>query len=143
MFENTKKLDQPAKLLVIDQTFTAPNQQVPASLIEFKDRQAGYFGSRYHFIIQRDGLVEFGRPQDKQSPLSRVANAEALCVVLVGGKSPDGNPSRNFTEAQENALEGLVDLLRMKAPDLKVCLLEDLVSRKNRHMLFNVDRYNP
>lgn len=73
-------------------------------------RRRGFLGIGYHYVIRRDGKVEFGRPTNKPGAHVRGHNAHSIAICLVGGLDPKGKAEDNFTEAQ---YESLYDLLNM------------------------------
>lgn len=141
MFQSIINRDT-TRYLILDQTYTNPNVLVPVSKIDFNDKRAGYFGCRFHYVIHRNGNLESGRPLEKQSPVSQVYNNSAICVALVGGRSHRGFPTDNFTPQQKETLADLVNVIRADHPDLEVLLKDDVISRKDRTMRFNVEPYN-
>lgn len=141
MFDQVKERES-TEYLVVDHTRTPPTKTITVERIDFLDKQSGYFGIRYHFVISRDGTISVGRPLNKQSPITRVACASSVCVVLVGGLSHRANPTNNFTAAQRDALHTLTQMLREDNEALRVVLLDDLINRASRQMIFDVTHYN-
>lgn len=131
------------RYIVVDFTNTTTVTSIPVTKIDFLDRQAGYFGCRYHYVIQRDGTIQSGRPLEKQSPLSRVANDSSICVALVGGLSQRGHPTDNTTPAQKEALLNLCREVRKDHPRVKAVLLSDMIRRRQPAVKFNMEPYNP
>lgn len=119
MFQFNKKREQ-TLYLVVDHTGTTPNVEHDADSIHNKDRERGFFGSRYHFVITRSGELQTGRPLDLISPLTDVIDREAVMVVLVGGKNIEGEAEDNFTDAQRETLANLVASLKDTYPTLEV-----------------------
>jgi N-acetylmuramoyl-L-alanine amidase len=83
---------------------------VDAATIDRWHREKGWMGIGYHKVILRDGTIEDGRPLNKQGAHVRSLNKQSVGIVLAGGmnKSKTG-PEINYTDAQYEALRGLLD----------------------------------
>lgn len=57
-----------------------------------------------HFVIHRDGSVVDGRPLEYPANVLHHINKDSIFIKLVGARG-------NFTEAQEDAVEELIDSL--------------------------------
>lgn len=63
----------------------------------------------YHFLIQRDGIIDEGRPIEQTGAHTRGHNWDSIGIAIVGGMSKDmTEPKDTRTEEQK---EALVDLL--------------------------------
>jgi len=63
----------------------------------------------YHFLIQRDGTIDEGRPIEQTGAHTRGHNWDSIGIAYVGGMSKDmTEPKDTRTEEQKDAL---VDLL--------------------------------
>lgn len=73
--------------------------------LDLRDRDAGYSQIGYHFVIERDGKVEKGRPLHLPSMHDPVGDSKrCVAVCLVGGADDNGEPEDNFTPQQKLAL---------------------------------------
>lgn len=84
-------------------------------------RGNGWRDIGYHYVIRRDGTLEFGR--DESVPGAHVAghNAHSIGICLVGGK--DG---ADYTEAQWLCLASLVRDISGRYPGARVIGHRDL-----------------
>ena len=85
-------------------------------------RQRGFADVGYHFVILENGLVEKGRPLKRTGAHVRGFNTDSVGVCLIG--------IEDFTEEQEGALRGLLDMLLKKYPNAEVCGHCDLDPKK-------------
>lgn len=76
----------------------------------------------YHFVIHRDGEIGEGRDEWRQGAHVRGHNDDSLGICLVGGhgSSANDNPREHFTEAQMEALSGLILQLQRRYPGISV-----------------------
>lgn len=76
----------------------------------------------YHFVIKRDGTIEYGRPVWAIGAGVAGYNAASLHICLVGGVDNDGKPEDNFRPIQKAALAFLLShLKRLVAKKATVC----------------------
>ena len=76
----------------------------------------------YHYVIQRDGTIDKGRPEERQGAHVRGHNRNSIGISYIGGvesKQVDGKwiPKDTRTEDQVCALEYLIEALMNKYPD--------------------------
>lgn len=101
----------PVKTLTVHCTLTPAGNQVDVEIIRRWNREAGYLGIIYHWIICRDGLVFPGRDEDVPAPKGGTGD---IAVCLVGGY--DGLGKANYTPEQWKALELYLGVLLKKYP---------------------------
>lgn len=105
---------------------TKPSQDIGAAEIDRWHRARGWLGIGYHFVIRRDGTVEKGRDLYQAGAHAQGYNDRSVGICLVGGihetkmQGRWPKPEANFTEAQWEALDTLVDQMLEKFPDAKV-----------------------
>lgn len=63
----------------------------------------GWSDIGYHYVIRRNGIVEYGRPVEKAGAHARGNNKSSIGICLVGGKG-----GFNFTLPQLRSLDRLV-----------------------------------
>lgn len=88
-------------------TGTAPGnlgRRTPLAVIEGWHRQRGFNGIGYHYLVDIDGVVWKGRPEDQAGAHVAGHNANSIGICLVGGAERDGR----FTPKQWESLAGLV-----------------------------------
>ena len=89
-------------------------------------RGNGWSRVGYHYVIRRDGSLEYGVDEMEAGIHARGHNADSIAICLVGGK-----PDANFTRQQWKTLENIVDYLVKKYPKAAVMGHRDLDSGKN------------
>jgi N-acetylmuramoyl-L-alanine amidase len=89
--------------------------------------QRGFADIGYHFVIRRDGTLEFGRPTTESGAHAVGYNLHSLGICLVGGlKKGTTKAENNFTPAQFERLWSLLGELGQKYPDAEVLGHRDL-----------------
>jgi N-acetyl-anhydromuramyl-L-alanine amidase AmpD len=115
-----KKL-QEVRYIVIHCADTPPDMDIGAEEIRMWHLKRGWLDIGYHWVIRRDGTIEDGRPSDRPGAHARGYNHISFGICLVGGKGGD-----NFTDAQWDALAGLVIGLKVGHPEREVLGHRDL-----------------
>ena len=108
--------------IIIHCAATSPSMDIGAMEIERWHRQRGFQCIGYHFVIRRDGTLEYGREVDEVGAHVTGNNSDSIGICLVGGvkESDKKTPEKNFTQAQYDTLMMLVDDLKTSYPDAKV-----------------------
>ena len=106
--------------IVIHCSATPPMRDIGRVEIDQWHKARGWAGIGYHFIIRRDGTLEYGREVTKVGAHAKGHNARSIAVCLVGGVDADGKPEANFTDKQWVALERIVAALRLVWPAAEV-----------------------
>lgn len=70
----------------------------------------------YHYVIRRNGLLEYGRPLDVIGAHVAGHNSGSIGVCLVGGIDNDGDAEANFTKEQWKALVSFVKTFKSDYP---------------------------
>ena len=107
--------------VIIHCSFTKVSQDIGEE--EIKDwhvNDNGWSDIGYHFIIRRNGKVEYGRDWTLAGAHTRGHNANSLGVCVVGGMSEEGRPEANYTSEQWVTLRNLVEFLTLMFPDATV-----------------------
>lgn len=74
----------------------------------------------YHFVIRRDGTLEFGRPLERAGSHVKNYNTTSIGICMVGGIDAQGKAENNFTEAQFERLRLLLSNLTAQFPAAEV-----------------------
>lgn len=127
------------QFIVIHCSATKPSQNLTAEDIRqmhTKPKSEGGKGWRdigYHFVIQRDGTLESGRPMNKVGAhaygFNKVPDAwrpMSWGVCMIGGVDESGKPEDNFTSEQFQALNNLLPGLMVQAPKAAILGHRDL-----------------
>jgi N-acetylmuramoyl-L-alanine amidase len=107
-------------LIVVHCSATKTNQEVDMAVIDKWHRQRGWRKIGYHFVINRDGVVEEGRAKGEVGAHVKGKNKNSLGICLIGGIDEKGNAESNYTKEQWKALEQLVDYLLDEFGDIEV-----------------------
>jgi len=114
--------------LVVHCAATRPSMDIGVAEIRRWHKRRGFFDVGYHYVIRRDGTVEPGRPPDRPGAHARGFNRRSISVCLVGGVKENNVKvaEDNFTEAQKDALYGVLAALRSEYPKSEVLGHRDL-----------------
>ncbi|MCP4208901.1 MAG: hypothetical protein GY767_17880 [Shimia sp.] len=90
--------------------------------IDPKPNGRGWSDIGYHYLIDRDGTVETGRPLDRDGAHAAGHNKGTIGISLFGGKSSSASDqfADNYTRAQDKALRKLIVGLQKQHPISKI-----------------------
>lgn len=91
-----------------------------------KDPPLNWSMCGYHFIIRRDGTLEYGRPLTRQGVHAKGHNRNSWAICMVGGLDDNGKAEDNFTPEQYATLRTVVMMLKAIRPDAEVLGHRDL-----------------
>ena len=74
------------------------------------------YGCGYHYVVQIDGTVERGRPEDLKGAHVKDHNLHSIGVCYIGGKR-DGVYADTRTEAQKQSMLALLKDLKRRFPN--------------------------
>jgi hypothetical protein len=73
--------------------------------LHLQDLARGFSEIGYHYVVERDGNIGFGRTLDQASIHDDFKLAtKAISVIMVGGAGEAGQPLLNFTDEQWDSL---------------------------------------
>jgi N-acetyl-anhydromuramyl-L-alanine amidase AmpD len=105
--------------IIIHCSATTPSMKIDAEWIrKVHVEQNGWKDIGYHFVITRDGLMDFGREVAVIGAHCKGHNANSIGICLVGGINQKGKPEDNFTPAQFVALKQLIAILKEQFPGI-------------------------
>jgi N-acetylmuramoyl-L-alanine amidase len=106
--------------IIVHCTATPEGRDVSVSTIRSWHVAKGWSDIGYHYVVQRDGAIEAGRPEAKIGAHVEGHNTGTLGIVYVGGVATDGKtPKDTRTDAQKWALKDLCLSLASKYPAIK------------------------
>lgn len=109
------------KLIVIHCTATANGKHVSVETVRGWHLARGFRDIGYHYLIDVDGSVSVGRPEEQVGAHAEGQNAHSIGVCLVGGV---GGPSKTdpgrYTPAQWDCLRIAVQDLQSRYPGARV-----------------------
>lgn len=129
--------------IVVHCSATKADQDVGVREIDRWHRQRGFLRVGYHFVIRRDGTVEFGRGQDEIGAHVEGHNRTSVGVCLVGGVNANdiSKAENNFTEAQFASLREVLTNLRRDYPSATIVGHRDMPGVKKACPSFDVKEW--
>ncbi len=118
-------------LIVIHCSATRADRSLTPDDLDLQHRRRGFNGTGYHYYIRKDGTVHLTRPIDRIGAHARRWNAHSIGICYEGGLDCLGRPADTRTPAQCSSLWQLVNRLREKFPDSRVCGHRDLSPDRN------------
>ena len=118
--------------IVIHCSATPPTLDIGRVEIDQWHKARGWAGIGYHFIVRRDGTLEYGREVTKVGAHARGYNKRSIGICLIGGVRCEGEklvPEASFNAMQWSTLKGLVVALKLVWPKARV-IGHNEVSRK-------------
>jgi N-acetylmuramoyl-L-alanine amidase len=116
--------------IIIHCAYSDPSMDIGVAEIDTWHRQRGFKSIGYHYVINRKGGVETGRPENEIGAHTIGHNFDSIGICLAGGKRADEpKPDSNFTLGQLNALKLVVDSLLLKYPGARVFGHRDFAPR--------------
>ena len=110
------------KALIVHASASPDGRDDRAEDIHRWHHERGWDGIGYHYVIDRDGTIEFGRPWYWMGAHVRGNNANTLGICLIG--------TEEFTEAQHDSLQAIIQRERDNHPDAIVRGHNDYDKRK-------------
>ncbi len=106
--------------IIIHCSATKPSMNIGADWIrELHVKQNKWRDIGYHYVIQRNGAVEDGRPVEQIGAHCQGHNSGTIAICLVGGISSSGKPENNFTPEQFESVQLLINALVEQFPKIK------------------------
>lgn len=112
--------------IVIHCSATKEGVDFRADDIDRWHKERGFSGIGYHYVIDLDGKIEKGRPENQvgaHAVTSGVSgksyNYHSIGICYVGGCDKNGNPKDTRTPAQKKAMVKLVHELIDRFPNVK------------------------
>lgn len=109
MVINMRKINE----IIVHCTATAEGKNFKAADIDRWHKAKGWNGIGYHHVVDLDGTLEPGRPENEVGAHCLKHNANSIGVVYVGGLASDGKtPKDTRTPKQKAALVKLLTELK-------------------------------
>lgn len=117
MVINMRKINE----IIVHCTATAEGKNFKAADIDRWHKAKGWNGIGYHHVVDLDGTVEPGRPENEVGAHCLKHNANSIGVVYVGGLASDGKtPKDTRTSKQKAALVKLLTELKNRYPNATI-----------------------
>lgn len=106
--------------IIVHCTATPAGLHVSADDVDRWHKARGFKGIGYHYLVGTDGLIEFGRPENRIGAHCLGHNAHSIGVAYAGGLDADGRPADTRTTLQKAALCRLLTELRRRYPGARI-----------------------
>ena len=117
MVINMRKINE----IIVHCTATADGKNFKAADIDRWHKAKGWNGIGYHHVVDLDGTVEPGRPENEAGAHCLKHNTNSIGVVYVGGLASDGKtPKDTRTQKQKAALVKLLTELKHRYPNATI-----------------------
>ena len=103
-------------LIVVHCSATPEGRDFHASDIDCWHRARGWKMIGYHYVVNLDGSVETGRPEQMVGAHCKGHNEHSLGVCYIGGLDAQGRPADTRTPEQKTALRRLLERLHAAYP---------------------------
>lgn len=117
-------------LIVIHCSAVRPGQQSSAKDIDGWHKKKGWKGIGYHFVVRRDGTIEYGRPLEEVGAHVVNHNKHSIGICYEGGYDSMGNAADTRTPEQVRTLRQLVEKLHAQFPKALILGHHDLTPTK-------------
>lgn len=120
-------------LIVVHCSATHPSMDIGVKEIrKWHVEENNWSDIGYHYVIRRNGIIETGRPEEKQGAHVYGFNKTSLGICLVGGTNANDKEKAdfNFTKEQLFWLDQLLISLGRRYPKAQLCGHRDLDSKK-------------
>ena len=105
--------------IIIHCSATKPSMDIGADWIrKIHVQQNKWLDIGYHYVIRRNGAVEDGRPLNEVGAHCQGHNTGTIGICMVGGISETGRPENNFTAAQFESVQLLINTLVDEFPEI-------------------------
>lgn len=115
-----RKVKRPINKIIIHCTATGEGKDVSVEEIRRWHKARGWSDIGYHLIVQRNGIVEAGRPMSMIGAHVKGQNTGSIGIVYVGGLDDEGEPKDTRTEAQDISLVFLLKHLKHLYPNATI-----------------------
>lgn len=109
--------------IVVHHSATPMDARVDAAVIDGWHRERGWSGIGYHLVIQRNGMIEHGRPIDQVGAHAKGHNVGSVGICLIGN-----GVEYAFTAWQYEALRHALHTLLGLFPGCEICGHRDLAA---------------
>jgi len=91
-----------------------------AEIRRWHTEERGWSDIGYHWVVELDGSVHAGRPEERSGAHCKGHNRDSIGVCYVGGADADGDPKDTRTPEQKSALASLLSEILDRYPEAKV-----------------------
>jgi N-acetylmuramoyl-L-alanine amidase len=98
--------------IIIHCSATKEGQEFFADDIRKWHKARGFSDIGYHFVVNLDGVIEYGRDLSRRGAHCKGHNDGSIGICYVGGLNKEGEPMDTRTTEQEDSLLMLVSTLK-------------------------------
>ena len=91
-----------------------------AEIRRWHTEERGWSDIGYHWVVELDGSVHAGRPEERSGAHCKGHNRDSIGVCYVGGADDNGDPKDTRTPEQKSALASLLSEILDRYPEAKV-----------------------
>lgn len=131
------------KYIVVHTSESYPYMDIGVKEIDRWHKEKGYVGVGYHYVVRKNGEIEEGRKEYQVGAHCFGYNHNSIGVCWVGGLK-NGTKKEyvdDRTDAQKEALIGLLMKLVIKYPDAKIVGHRDLDPKKECPLFDAMEEY--
>ena len=107
-------------LILIHCSATMEGMDFRAKDIDKWHKEKGWKGIGYHYVIDLDGTIEKGRPDEEIGAHCTGKNRNSIGICYIGGLDAKGKPKDTRTKEQKEALWELLRVLLIKYPKAQI-----------------------
>ena len=100
--------------IILHCSATREGQDFKASDIKRWHLKRGFKDIGYHYVIDLDGKIEVGRPEEKVGAHVSGHNTNSIGICYIGGLDKKDKPKDTRTDAQKHTMLNLVIALSLK-----------------------------
>jgi len=130
--------------LIIHCSYTPASMDIGAAEIRtWHTRDNGWSDIGYHYVIRRNGSLEYGREERIPGAHAKGHNHDSIGICLIGGKGTPPGPTNvnNFTPDQWETLADLIQGLRSRYPETEILGHNEVDKRGKTCPNFNVKQW--
>ena len=129
--------------IVIHCSATGEDKDIGVAEIDAMHKKKGWRMIGYHDVIRRDGRLEKGRPIEERGAHVKGFNDHSIGICIVGGIDADDAKLAefNYTRAQIESLNRLLDSYKAEFPDAKIMGHKDFPNVNKACPCFDVISY--
>ena len=120
---------KPITEIIIHCSATREGADYHASDIDRWHKQRGFRRIGYHYVIDLDGTIEGGRPENETGAHCTGHNSNSIGVCYIGGTDCTGKPKDTRTDAQKRSLQQLLRMLVKKYPQATIHSHRDFANK--------------
>jgi len=110
---------RPINEIIIHCAATKPSMDIGADWIRKVHIQENKWKDiGYHYVVRRNGAVEEGRHIEEVGAHCNGHNTGTIGICMVGGITETGRPENNFTPAQFESVQLLINTLKSEFPGI-------------------------